>query len=515
MARQPGSSNPAPGQYETVAIPKRLQLVASPGYRFNDFRTDSQLVNCFAEKDLNDGEYWIGKRPCFSNELLSPASSGINPARGLYRYQGYSGASNAYIFLVAKNARLSSLNQSVTTTTLIGNISASQANYTFETIRTSPNYTVVMNDGSLAYHVSSVSVTDMNTYANFPTNLVRGWAYLDGTLYVMTATNQIFGSGLDDPTSWSALNVIIARNGSDRSVALAKHKQYVAALKESSTEFFYNAGNPAGSPLSSLIGTKIPYGCANSYTVQSIDDELLWLSRGEGGIYQIIRLTNLRPSVVSTPAIERILRNFTGFVGGNVLLVYSFQLKLGGHRYYGVSIPFTAGSYITGGAFSGFVTLVYDLDQNLWYRWTSAGSDTEWEVAGTAGPDDTNRVIMQNYSTGNIHSVSEDYIQTSDAGVVPPVDIYTVAHDFGTQRNKTLAAMFFKGNKIPGAMLQIRHSDDDFQSWSNFRDVNLNDSRPMLTDCGEFFRRAWNLHNRTPTPFRLKTTDLQLDIGTL
>lgn len=502
------------GQFQTVAIPKRIQLVAAPGYRFNNFRVDSQLVNCFAEKDLNDGEYWVQKRPCFSNQTLAPAGSGVNPARGLYRF--HLGGFNNYLFLVANNARLSRIDGAGATTTLIGNIANQQTNYAFETVRATPNYIAVLNDSGPAYYTDSTAVTDMSTLPNFPTNIVRGWAYLDGTLYVMTLNNEIYGSAIDDPTTWDPLNLIIARNGSDVSVALAKHKEYVVALKELSTEFFYNAGNPTGSPLSALRGSKIPYGCANAYTVQSIDDELLWLTRNDGGIYQIVRLTNLRPTVVSTPSIDRILRTFTGFTGtGNSLLVYSFQLKLGGHRYYGLSIPVSIFNYVTGTSTSTTVTLVFDLDQNLWYRWTSASSDVEWEVAGTAGPTSGNTVLMQNYSTGNIHIINEDYNQLTDAGAVPSVDIYTVDHDFGTQRTKQLAAMFFKGNIVPGSSLKIRFSDDDFATWSNFREMDLGSKRPKIDNCGEFFRRAWNLRHQSPTPFRIKTTDLQLDIGTL
>lgn len=509
----PASSN---SQFGTVAVPKRLQLVAPAGYRFNNFNVDSQLINCYAEKDPYDGEYWVEKRPCFGSQILLPTSSGVNRARGLYRFSGYSGGSSAFRFLAVNNSRLSYLDSAATSTTLIGNLANAQANYAFETVRASPNFLAVLNDGGNAYYTNATTVTAMVGIPNFPTNSVRGWAYLDGTLYVMTQLNQIYGSqNLDDPTVWDPLNVIIARNGSDSAVCLSKHKEYVMALKETSTEFFYNAANATGSPLSSLRGSKIPYGCASPYTEQRIDDENLWVSRNEGGLYQVVRLTNLRPTVVSNPAIERILRSFDGWVGGNALFVSSFQLKLGGHRFYGVSFPLVIFNYVTGSSTSTFVTLVYDLDQNLWYRWTSASADTSWEVSGTAGPTTDRRVIMQNYSTGGIHVVAEDYIQATDAGTVPIVDIYTPDHDFGTQRSKQLAAMFFRGNRISGSLMQLRWSDNDYETWSPFRTADMNAQRPMLADCGSFYRRAWNIRHQAPVPFRIKTTDLQLDIGTL
>lgn len=498
-------------QFQTVQIPKRVQLIAPPGYRSNSLTTDSQLINCFGERDPYDGEYWVVKRPGYSAQIVMPASSGINPARGLYRFQGFSGGSSSYIFLAVNNARLSRLNSSTLATTLIGNIANSQANYAFETVRSSPNYTAVLNDGSLAYSTDGTTVTDMNTYANFPTGLVRGWAYLDGTLYVMTANNRIFGSGpaLDDPTAWDPVNVIIARNGSDRSVALAKHKEYVMALKESSTEFFYNAANPTGSPLSSLRGSKIPYGCANAYTVQTIDQENLWLSQSENGMLQVVRLTNLQPKVVSTPAVERILRTFSAYTGsGGALLVSSFQLKVGGHRFYGVSAPFSNFGFT-----NRTLTLVYDLDENLWSWWTEASSEISWPVGAAVGPDDGGRVVMQHYTTGGIHTVAEDYVFPTDAGVSPTVSIYTPVHDFGTQRTKQLGAMFYRGNQIPGGTLQMRWTDDDFLTWSNFREIDIGAKRPQVSECGSFYKRAWHLQYKTPTYLRLKTFDLQLDIG--
>lgn len=502
-------------QFQTVAIPKRLQLVAPPNYRFNNFNVDSQLVNCFAEKDPNDGEYWIGKRPCYGNQILDPAASGLNPARGLYRFN--LGGFNNFVFLAVNNARLSAIDGGAATTTLIGNISGNQTNYAFETVRSTPNRFAVLNDSSVAYYTDSVTVNSMTALANFPTNIVRGWAYLDGTLYVMNANNEIYGSAnLNDPTVWDPLNVIIAQNGSDGAVALSKHKEYVMALKEYSSEFFYNAANPAASPLSSLRGSKIPFGCVNAYTVQVIDEENFWVSRSEQGDCRVVRLTNLRPSVISNPSVERILRNFNGWSGsGNALLVRSFQVKLGGHRYYGVSLPVTIFDYVSGTSSSTSVTLIYDLDQNLWYRWTSASSDVSWQISSTAGPTIDGRIISQNYSTGGIHVLSEDYIQSTDAGTSPPVDIYTPDHDFGTQRLKNLSGMYMRGNRISGNILKLRWSDDDYATWTPFTELNLNENRPQISDCGSFYRRAWNLRQQAPVPFRIKTTDLQLDIGTL
>lgn len=499
-----------PAAADTVDIPKRIQLVTPPGYRSAATSIDEELVNCYAERDPVDGEYWVQKRPCFGSVRLSPVASGLNPARGLYRFVGYFGGSNSYIFLIINNSRLSMANQATSAISLIGNISGNQANYTFETVRTSPNYTAVFNDSGQAYYTDSVTITNMNGLANFPgPAIVRGWAYLDGYLFVMTVDNRIFNSAIDNPASWSALNFIVARNGSDISIALSKHKEYVVALKESSTEFFYNANNSSGSPLLPLRGSKIPFGCTNAYTVQSIDDELFWMFRKDTGAFGIVRLTNLVPKIISTPPVDRILRSFSGFIGGSILTTNSFQLKIGGHRFYGIS-----GLMDLGGFANRRITLVYDLDQNLWYRWTDATNlDLDWPVNAAAGPDSGGRIVVQNYNTGNLYAINEDYVTSVDDDIPPKVEIWTPRHDFGTQREKHLGGMLFRGDKVIGSLLQMQYSDDDSEVWSAWQDIDLSMRRPELYDQGSFTSRSWRFRHERATSFRMKTMDLQIGIG--
>lgn len=486
-------------QSPTVDIPKRLQLVGVMDSRDGTFNRDTRLFNCFVERDLEDGEYWVSKRPGFGVSLATITQGlSLNPSYGLYKFFDNTGS---FQFLVVSHANLSKVDSTLFGPTVIGAIAASSNNYVFETVRSTPNFLAVLNDGAGAYYTDGVTRTDMHTLANFPANIVKGWAYLDGTLYVMSRTNQIFGSAnLDDPTVWSALNVIIARNGSDPAVALTKHKEFVMALKANSTEFFYDNANPTGSPLSSLLGARIKYGCFSADSIQTIDDETFWMTAGEGGNYQIIRLTNLQPFIISTAGIERLLRYYqTSFT-----VMVSYSLKLAGHRFYCLSFNLP-----------GFkqMTLVYDLDQKWWYVWFDTTGTGIWPIADVAGPTSTGKIVVQNYTTGNLHEVAEDYVFPTDNGSIIPVSIYTPDHDFGTQRNKNLAAMQFRADSVVGSVLKVRFSEDDYETWSNFREVDLSLKLPQLVDCGSFRERAWHLLHDRPTSFRIKTVDLQLDVG--
>lgn len=333
---------------------------------------------------------------------------------------------------------------------------------------------------------------------SFPSEFCRGWAYLDGTLYVMNLDGAIYGSlNLDDPSQWDPLNKIYARVEPDRGVALAKQLVYVIALKEWTTEVFYDAGNPSpGSPLSPVLGAKAPYGCVSADSVQEIDDKLMWVSSNRTASPQIVLMEDLKVRVVSTPAIERVLDQADFSVG-----VLSWRIKHGGHRFYGVTIK------------DKNVTFVYDLDQNLWYQWTDENGNY-WKIAGETF-DDTPAHVVQHESNGHLYTLEGDYEYPSDDGVVVPVDIITINADMGIDRRKVLNMMRFNADQHDGSILYVRVSDDDYQTWSQWREVDLGHKRPILTKCGTFYRRAWWFRHYANTPFRIKTVDLQLDFGKL
>jgi hypothetical protein len=45
--------------------------------------------------------------------------------------------------------------------------------------------------------------------------------------------------------------------------------------------------------------------------------------------------------------------------------------------------------------------------------------------------------------------------------------------------------------------------------------VDLGAKRPILNQCGTFYKRAWHFRHQAATRLRLTSVDLQLDIGTL
>jgi len=109
-----------------------------------------------------------------------------------------------------------------------------------------------------------------------------------------------------------------------------------------------------------------------------------------------------------------------------------------------------------------------------------------------------------------LYQMDEDFV-TDPAGSFD-VDIYTPNTDLGTRKRKVLMRMDFLADQQP-AYLGIRFSDDDFKTFSQFRQVDLNQKRPSLTNCGTFRRRAYHMHHNAPYSLRLEGVELDVLLG--
>lgn len=461
-------------QAQSVQVPKRLPLVVSPENRDSTTEKDAQLVNGFMEK-TPEGEYQLYSRPGLGDS--SQPSGGAASGYGVYNWMG-----NVYSIFgptVYKNG------------VSIGTVDATGGVYQF-TSSSGASPKLVMGNGVHAYTSDGTTVSVIPD-GDFPSTFFKGWAYLDKTIYVMTTPNKIFGSDLDDPTSWDPLNLINAQVAQDIGVGINKQLVYTIAFKQWTTEVFYDAVNATGSPLGTVQGAKVNYGCASIDTVQDIDGVLYWVCTNRNSSPQIIAMDNLKPTIISTPAIERLIddADFTNCA--------SWCFKEWGHWFYGVTLR---GSNLT---------LVYDIKERMWARWTDTDGNYFPIVASTFNSD--GRHVFQHESNGKLYIINATYV--NDDGSLFTTDIVTPNFDGGTKRGKQLNYMWFVADRASGSVLQVRSSDDDYRSWSNFRSVDLNTDKPFLDREGTFSRRAYNLRHRCNARLRMQAIELQIDLCTL
>jgi len=466
-------------QAQTVQIPKRLPLTITPENRATSTDKDSRLVNCFLEKQKDD-TYQLYRRPGLAES--SQPSGGAANGYGVFNWLGniYSIFGNT----VYKDG-----------VAVAGTVNTANGVYRFDQcLGATPK--LQLGNGVKAYNYDSggglVEITD----GDFPASFRKGWAYLNGITYVaVSSSGSIQGSDVNDPTTWDPLDVIVAQIEPDFNIALGKQLVYVVDFKQWSVELFYDAGNASGSSLGRVEGAKVDYGCASQESVQNIDGMLLWVTATKSPLRQLAMMKGLKAEIISSPAVDRLL------TAADFTTVFSWQLLISGHRFYVVTSKVSN------------LTLAFDVDERMWYQWTDSSGNYLPIVSSTY--TSTGSIILQHETNGRLYTAAMS--QLTDAGNVIQVDIYTPNFDGGTQRGKQLNQLTILGDKTPGSVLQVRSNDDDYDptKWSDFREIDLSDSLPMLDNEGTFIRRAYNFRHRCPTEFRIEAAEMQIDICTL
>lgn len=523
--------------------PPRIPLVSSLENRGTSVLKDARLVNAFAEKSVA-GELHVYKRPgAAAHTTLSGAGRGLYNWNGdlfavfgsaLYKNGVSLGAvaaaggdftfsstlgetptlflkntTNAYTYnttdgldAVAAASVFSVTGDTNSTTSITGILPNTTGFLADASVEGSgiPGFTYIVTvDTSSSITISEAATSTLNdtpltvTTAGYVGTTVPGQAYLDATTYVMDSSARIYGSELNDCTDWDALNNLIAQIEPDGGVALAKQLVYVIAFKEFSVEAFFDRANAVGSPLGPVQGAKVNYGCRDANTIQDLDGTLFWVSKTRNGTLAVHSLDGLKAQQVSTPSVDKLLHacDFTG--------CYSLSVKLAGHKFYIITFP------------ASNLTLVLEPTSGLWFQWTdSAGNYFPYKhSSATSGQE----VLLQHATDGKLYTLS--MTNTSDAGAVIPVDIYTPNWDGGTAVRKYARRLDFIGDRQPGCFLSVRSNDHDFAAgaWTNYRTVDMGEQRPNLRECGTFSQRAFHIRHISNTPLRLEAIEAHLMLG--
>lgn len=474
--------------------PVRLPLAVSIDQRGATSTTDSKLVNATAEKSRS-GDVHVLKRPGFGSQSVDSGVSGI----GLGCFYWYYSSSFRNLYTVTGTT----LRQNQTST--IGTVdNTANAVYWFNTTLGTPSY-MYMSNGYAGYTLTSAGVFAQIADSNYPARTVPGSAYLDGTLYVMDPQARIWGTaGLNNPTTWSALNLIQAQVEPDQGIAIAKQAIYVVAFKQWTTEFFYDAGSPTGSPLLPVQNAKLPFGCLDGRTVQSIDDVLYFVGVNKTLGTAVYRIRSLKIEQISDEGVDRYVEANAPFG--------SFQFHADGHTYYGVHFNDRS--------------MVFDTTAGVWSIWNEntalvAGGaviNSNVDVISTTVDVTTRTQYLQSSFNGSlIRSAGRtnvaDYSSYNASTQPIFVEIVTPPFDGNTARRKTLSKMRIVADSLSGGQLSVQWSDDDYKTYTPQRYVNLAEEYPPLMNLGTFRHRAFKFRHQSPTPMRIQFAELTLLLG--
>lgn len=324
----------------------------------------------------------------------------------------------------------------------------------------------------------------------FPSPHIPTPTAIDG--YILLAQNSdVFNSVLDDPRYWDSTNFLTAEMFPDRIVGLARQNNQVVVLGETSIEFFYDAANVSGSPLSRNESTTIQMGSPSPYVVHQVEQNCVYISQSESGGRAVWSMSGFTPKRVSDENIERILDHET-----DIANTRGFNIRANGHLLYVFNLR-TLGR-----------TIVYDPDEKLWHEWStnSAGSHTRFAYDYLIDKGDGRAYLLHN-STGDV--VYMDTSAYTDNGTSILVDVTTNRFDFDTYKRKFASSIKVVGDRYEtGNYVNLTWSDNDYQTWSNVKQIDLTDDFPNFARLGCFRRRAFNIQHSLNYPLRMESLEL-------
>lgn len=220
-------------------------------------------------------------------------------------------------------------------------------------------YTTVLKSASGMFFL--LTPGDHVTSASYPATTLPGLAYLDGSLYVMDTLGNIRGSNPYDYATWDPLNTIKTQTA-DTPVGIFKHLNYIVAVYKNSLQFYYNAGNPTGSPLSPVSSGSIPVGSSWIDTFVTINGLTFFLgntSHDQIG-YGVYSLDGLSLSKVSNPSVDYISSGSPQSHSNDVY--FAFPFRINGHDIYMLQRMHKIDKYLC-------LTLAFDLTSGNWHPW--------------------------------------------------------------------------------------------------------------------------------------------------
>ena len=339
----------------------------------------------------------------------------------------------------------------------------------------------------------TVTWTCTGYYTNLPSNMVSGFASLDGYLVVMDANADVYTSNVDDPTTWTSTDFINAELNPDDGVAVARHLNYITAFGEYTTEFFYNAANAVGSPLGRVEGAAYSYGCAAGDTVVVMQNMVFFVALTQEGAKSIYQFEGLSPKRISSSAIDRLLEG----EGSALEDAYAFAANINGHWAYILQLSNK--------------TLVYDMEGQMWTEWTSYNgvSETAFRCCAFSLKDYVGHMLDS--SNGKIYTFDPTVYQDDGEDIL--VTMVTDLYDFGNIRRKFLYRIDVIGDRqAASSPVSISWTDDNYVTYTSARSVDLS-SRAYLTRLGQFERRAFKLVHQANTPLRLEALDLYFTLS--
>ncbi len=458
----------------------RLPLMGAYSNRGSGSTTDQRFVNVFPEtrkvEQIENTKIFINKRP----GLTVYKDFGSGEGRGAVYF-------NSKFYVVVGNTVYedgSPPTSKITLTASTGPVGMIVANSS-----TIGDYLFIC-DGTGGWIINNTGTVTAISDPDFPTPHAPTPTFIDG--YILLAKgSDVYNCVLDTPTSWATDQFLSAEMFPDAIRSLARQNNQVVVFGSSSTEFFYDAANASGSPLSRNDSTTIQMGVAAPYCVYQNEKFCAFISQSDSGGRAVWLVEGFQPKKVSDEYIERIIDAET-----DMTTTRGFGLRTKGHMFYVINLK------------SQNRTLVYDTDEKLWHEWSSnnAGSHQVFQCDFMAD-NSTGASYLLHSSNGTLYKL--DPTAYTDDSVSILVELVTNRYDMDTYKRKFMSSVKVVGDLYSTTNnITLQWSDDDYQNWSGLKTISLSDTYPAFHRLGNFRRRAFKLTHSANMPLRLESLDV-------
>jgi len=356
------SNNPQYSTYKQEVI----KFDATPLYRVGDLsiQRDSQIINMYYERVSQENktrEVYLKKRPGLTTTTYSLSK---DTAADILRGSYYDANENTWYWAVNDNVYSVSPDVGITVRT-VTTLATSSGKVGFcPFIKADGTRYIVISDGTDLW-VDNYAITTCTEVIDpdLPTPHQPCPIYLNGYIFLIkTDTGDIYNSVNDDPTSWEPDEFIQAEIYSDYALKLIKAKNYLVVLGKASVEYFWDAGNATGSPLSRNDSPVRQVGYVSGLC--TVGDTTFFVGQEQGQGLTVFSVNSFKIESISNSVVDRTLQPFNSTQntkGDATNDRDGYCVSIDGRTFYVLV--------------TGQTTWFYDINEKLWYEWK--GSDGE------------------------------------------------------------------------------------------------------------------------------------------
>ena len=356
---------------------------------------------------------------------------------------------------------------------------------------------LVICDGEDNYNITSTGVLtqiDEADDAQYPVSSLGPVVYLDGYLFQGDRSGRIYNTVLNTVSSWIANDYITADTHAGALEAIYFQKDQIAAFTKNRIEFFFNNGNPTGSPLLRIDQNTMGIGLASRQSLAWSGEIACFVGEnatdGDGGraVYIMQSLSKVRD--ISTPVINRVLAN----EGLSISSCMTWMERVSGQLIYGLTLVSSGRSFI------------YGVDSGMWSEWQNSGGG-RFNISGATSLNGT--VYLQDFGNGTIYTVSPTLYD--DIGTNFTVRLQTPRMNWGTPLRKYEPSLSIVGDSTLSTMQVYVNDDDSTTTYSLVGQIDMTQPQKRITRLGGFYDRAHRFEYQAASSFRVQAWQPEIE----